>query len=216
MRLSLMLVFAGLTGACSSNYAAPPTSPAPATSTASCAPSVTLSASSFTEVGGQATLSILTPRWDCAWSATLPDWILPNAPTSGTGNRDLILTVPQSDTDRTGTIVVGASVREVRQEARKRLIATCFSGRPGDRVLLACTATVETRGMVTPVGRLSADFSALGGSSEVFSISVAGNYDWGIHIPANQPVGTVTIPMRLPYGEGSVAGARPQFRVSER
>jgi hypothetical protein len=81
-------------------------------------------------------------------------------------------------------------------------------------VSLACAAHIEHRpGPVVPIGRPSADFSALGKGTEVYGISTAGNYDWDVRIPADQPVGKITIPVRVPYGAGFVATASPQISV---
>jgi hypothetical protein len=173
-----------------------------------------LSSATFTEAGGQSTLSIRTLLGGCQWSVTLPEWISTTAATSGAGSTDLPLTIARSGNDRTGTIVVSRVEREVRQQARIKLTATCFSGRPGDVVLLACTAIIEHRpGPVVPIGRPSADFSPMGKGNEVYGPYTAGNYDWDLHIPADQPVGEITIPIRVPYGDGFVATAAPQFSV---
>jgi hypothetical protein len=47
----------------------------------------------------------------------------------------------------------------------------------------------------------------------VYGPFTAGNYDWDVRIPSDQPVGTITIPIRVPYGDGFVATAFPQFSV---
>jgi hypothetical protein len=214
MRLSLVLVLAGVVAACSGTPVTVPTSPALIVSTTACAPSGTLSSASFTETGGQAILSIRTATPGCPWHATLPEWISAASATSGVGGADIVLTISRTEADRTGTIVVGESVIEVRQQTRIRLHAVCFSGRPGEFVPLACTAWIEYRmSPVGPVGRPTADFTAMGKGSEVFAPAVTGNHDWDLNVPANQPVGKFTIPIRLQYGDGFVAVVRPEFEV---
>lgn len=198
--------------------AVPPTGPnSVMTPTQSCGVAATLSMATFTEAGGEALLSIRTSS-ACDWQVSLPDWIRTTAALSGSGDTDLGLAIERSNSDRSGAILVGRFRAEVVQQAAIRIQATCFSGRPGDVVPLACTAWIEHRRKppVTPQGRIWADFSAMGQSGKRFGPYTAGNADWDVPIPADQPVGKVTIPIHLEYGDGFVATAFPEFNVLPR
>jgi hypothetical protein len=137
---------------------------------------------------------------------------------SGSGSTDLTLMVDRSNADRSGAIVAGQFRADVTQLAAIKIHATCFSGRPGDVALLACTAWREFRRVppVTPQGRIWADFSAMGQAGQRFGPYTAGNADWDFRIPDDQPPGKVTIPIHLDYGDGFVASAFPEFTVLPR
>lgn len=190
-------------------------SPTGPDSAASRAVKATLSPAKFTETGGEALLQLRASS-SSAWQVTLPDWLSTTAPLFGVGNADISLSVGRSNADRSAAVLVNEARVEVVQQVAIRISATCFSGRPGELVLLACTAFLSRHRSGVPYGRIWAGFSAMGQTGRHHGPYTAGNADWDFRIPASQPVGKVTIPIHLEYGDGFTATARPEFTVLPR
>lgn len=204
----------GLAIVLSTSCAVSPTGPGSATTARAVA--ATLSSAELSEVGGVVWLQIRTSG-SGAWQVTLPDWISTTAPLFGVGNADLSLSVGRSDSDRSADLLVNQARLQIVQKVAVQISATCYSGRPGDVVLFACSAFLSRhRAGVMLNGRIWADFSGMGYSSNRTGSYVAGNADWDVHIPTTQAVGKVTIPIHVQYGDGFTATALPEFTVLPR
>ena len=219
----LQILLAG--GVLAASACAPSADPAPAAPTppvasaVACLPTTTPYGAYFPEGGGSAQIS-LTTSVPCAWQLTAPEW-LTVGPRSGFGDTQLTLFVPPFSGTRSGSINIVTANRNVGlgvgQGEPITLSASCYSGRPGTRTLLACFLQVSILPGVKLTGlfSLTADLRAFGGPERQFLVSCqgCGGYDLELTIPAGFPPGPVIIPFRFEDQGDHVATTTGTFTV---
>lgn len=171
----------------------------------------------FDEKGGRLSFLLTTALPTCGWSLQADDWIQVQ-PAAGTGNATVTVSVPPSDSVRTGYVSSTGYVFGVVQKPAGAAQPLTFSSamcgpiRPGESRVTLCWFFLQPGSNPTSSGlSVITDVRSIGGSESRGALAEMGTDGLGfsvdVSIPADLPPGTKSIPLIGRDAQGRTANA---------